>query len=486
MAMAGLPETGGVPADLVARLGAQLGLLPRGLGLYAPPDGRRLVLACTPRLPHLAGPERASLSVAERAALADTWLVAIRLRLARDWSWDGLAPRGLAVWRTAEDGVEEEVGHVPLPRAIAHGAVPQGDSPDREATELLFLDLVDPMPPGAAYPTERRLSWRVEPLARDPDRTEQPEGWEGALRLPVARAPTDRPELISAGVAATPYERDDGYTATAPRERRLWLEFARTPANPRDTLYARVLGWGPDPPLSIPEEPVRVIVPGQADDRAGLDGMEALIPTASPRHFVLPLPRGVSPGSAALHGFFRYEFCVGHAPDVWSLPRKRYGPPLRQGGVRHPPPELPCAAQRLPEEVLASSMLALAEDPDHPAPAIREGQRSAIWFLLYAQARRADGAAPRNILLSRRQAVPLDVPLGQGRARPVEARWTLAQIDHAIGQLGLSGGGGLSVVAVELLPHARTGFPDPLAGDLGEVRMLRASALVPVPARCPD
>jgi hypothetical protein len=319
--------------------------------------------------------------------------------------------------------------------------------------------------------------------------------------LPVARAPTDRAELISAGIAATPYERDDGYTTTGPRQRRLWLEFATPPANPRDTLYARVLAWGPDPaievvapsaadppdpPLAIPDDTVRLVFPDQSDDRAGADAMQPMIPTDSPRHFMLPLPPGLSPESAALHGFFRYEFRVGHAPDVWSLPRARFGPPLRQGGVRHPPPELPCAALRLPEEVLASSVLALAEDADHPTPSRREGQRSAIWFLLYAQAQRADGAAPRNILLSRRQAVPLDVPFGQGRARPVQARWTLAQIDHAIGQLGLGGKRGLSVLAVELLPHTRTGFPDPLAGDLGEVRMLRASALVPVPARCPD
>ncbi len=134
--------------------------------------------------------------------------------------------------------------------------------------------------------------------------------------------------------------------------------------------------------------------------------------------------------------------------------------------------------------MLATSVLALGEDPDHPAPTDRKPGATGIWFLLYAQAGRADGAGARNILLLRRRASQPDIHLPEGRARPVLAVWTMKEIGDPLGLLGLGARAGLNVLAVELLPPFGTEFEDPLAGDLGEVRILRASALVPVPARC--
>ena len=42
-----------------------------------------------------------------------------------------------------------------------------------------------------------------------------------------------------------------------------------------------------EPPLPVDPDPIRVITPGQSDDQAGRGAMQELIPTDSPRHFLL-------------------------------------------------------------------------------------------------------------------------------------------------------------------------------------------------------
>jgi hypothetical protein len=60
------------------------------------------------------------------------------------------------------------------------------------------------------------------------------------------------------------------------------------------------------------------------------------------------------------------------------------------------------------------------------------------------------------------------------------------EIEAWLDALGLPRNSPLSTLAVELLPEPDTPFADPLGGDLGQVRVLRTSVLVPVPAICLD
>src|SRR5262249_23472929 len=152
------------------------------------------------------------------------------------------------------------------------------------------------------------------------------------------------------------------------------------------------------PPLPIDPEPVRVIVPNQSDDGAGLTAMQRLIRSPqSPRHYLLPLPPGLNPDSPELFGFFVYELRVGHDETRWSTAQGRFGHPLRVTGVQHPIPQLRCAVTRTLEHVRVNAPYATA---------VSEGRivrpllpRSRLFALLYAQVLQADGQAWRNILL---------------------------------------------------------------------------------------
>ncbi len=227
--------------------------------------------------------------------------------------------------------------------------------------------------------------------------TVQPDPLRVEIHLPIAAPPVQTPRLVSAG-ALSPYERSADYASTQPRERMLWLEFDAPPENPDDDYFARVLSYAPDPmltrglpvtnppepPLPIDPEPIRVIRPGQSDDRAGLGAMQRLLPTVSPRHFLLPRPPGLSDDARELFGFFCYELRLGHVRG-WSTVRARFGPPLRVTGVQHPAPTLACQAFRVQEAVQASAL--------HATP-VFEGRNltprvpaTVIWLLLYAQVR---------------------------------------------------------------------------------------------------
>jgi hypothetical protein len=110
--------------------------------------------------------------------------------------------------------------------------------------------------------------------------------------------------------------------------------------------------------------------------------------------------------------------------------------------------------------------------------------RSELWGLLYAQVVQADGEDRRNVLLSRRAARPmrrLDRDTLSAAAAIID--WDQSEIDMLLRGLALPSRSPLSVIVVELMPQiARRG--DPLGGDLGHVRILRASPLTPVPPVC--
>src|SRR5205814_1720647 len=147
---------------------------------------------------------------------------------------------------------------------------------------------------------------------------------------------------------------------------------------------------------NVDPEPIRVITPMESDDRAGLDAMQELIPSNSPRHFLVPLPPGVAADSAELFGFHVYELRVGHSSG-WSTAQARFGTPLRATGVQHPAPLLTCQAGRRRAGITASAAFA---KPVYPGRRIRPAiHATEIWMLLYAQVVQADGKDSRNILL---------------------------------------------------------------------------------------
>ena len=179
------------------------------------------------------------------------------------------------------------------------------------------------------------------------------------LRLPIAVPPAQVPAIASIGLALSPYQAGPLYASTEQRQCSLWIELAEPIANPvGDALFARVLAHGADPLLYLaePEAPadsspalslvpelVRVVIPNDTDDRAGLTAMTELTPSSvSNVHFLLPLPPGMNTDDPELFGFWTYELRICHAGrpgDLrqWSTANARFGSPLAGGG---------CAASR--------------------------------------------------------------------------------------------------------------------------------------------
>src|SRR5207248_9515796 len=180
----------------------------------------------------------------------------------------------------------------------------------------IIFDTIDPKPEGGQFPQELNPKYRIVSNLQGSAATDAP--IELSIRLPVTTPPSQAPKLVSAGVAVSPYERAADYSSTGARQRSLWLEFDRPPADPHDQYYARVLFNAPDPlltllspfplqppilepPLPVDPELVRKIVPEEASDPAGLDAMQALIPgdvvpnsNTNGVHYLVPLPPGTT------------------------------------------------------------------------------------------------------------------------------------------------------------------------------------------------
>lgn len=477
------------PLHLVAE---ELDLEASGRTLWSKP-GRRVIFGCSRALAHTLSPDGSALTFSSDAEFADRWLAVLTVAIDRDWSWSGDGETALSVTREGAP-----VGSIRLPRAVnpevLQGPDREGGKIDREMTHIVFVDAVDPKPIPPGHPEELSLEYELTPRFAVP-----PDQEDGALKLsvdlPIAAPPAQTPKLISAGLASTPYVRTKDYSTTEARDRMLWLEFDAPPENPDDIYFARVLSVAPDPMLSqdavisVPPEPplpidaelVRVIRPGQSDDEAGLNAMQRMIPTDSERHFLLPLPPGLTKDSLELHGFFTYEIRLGHAKG-WSTARARFGPPLRVTGVQYPAPTLTCQAFRTQTGILVTAPFAT---PVHNGRSLMPYQpASAIWVVLYAQVVQADGADRRNILLRRKEARyrrKSEIQMAVKHAG--DAHWSQDEIEAALETMGLPRNSPLSVLAVEILPE-RNRTSDPLGSDLGSTRILRTSPLIRVPPVC--
>ena len=484
------------PSSISGRLAEEVGLACSGLTLFAR-QGHRLIAGCSAGLRHVLAPDRSAVQFASKDDLARRWIVVVQAQMLRDWTWDGLEPVAFKVMRVL-DGLEEEVGTIEIVRAISPVAI---EKADRSRSHLCFFDAIDPKTADAVFPAEIEVSYRFEPAFRQAAAIETPE-W--SLRLPVSTPPLQTPKLTSAGIAFAPYARSADYSSTDPRRRSLWVEFETPPRDPLDRYFCRVLAHAPDPllgvvgqppdlvrehPLPIDPEPVRVILPGQPEDENGLNAMQPLESTEpGATRFLVPFPPGLNADSPELFGMFTYEFRLGHDARRWSTARGRFGPPLRVTGVQHPAPTLPCYVLRT--DTMIETGAPFAEGMSEGRDAVIASPNTEMWFMLYAQVREASGAGWRNVLLKRTRGNRPERP-PEGSVRYSTAAIELGETAVTLRGLALSPEAPLSVLAVELIPAPLLGprFPpnryaDPLGADLGQVRILRSSPLVPVPAAC--
>lgn len=490
------------PESAIQRLARQLRLESRALTLSAE-AGRRVVFGASAAVGHLLSPDHSTITFASETEITSQWLMAVPLRLARDWTWEALTDEGLQVFRSIGGGAGERVGIISPRKTLSETAVRRGVSLDRSHTDLVFFDAIDPKPAPGEFPGELEVTYTVVPQFRQPPRLPAPE-WTGTIRLPIAAPPNQVPRIVSAGIALSPYKRDEEYSSTEPRRRMLWIEFAEAVANPRDAYFARVTMHSADPmlirgepapppgplepPLNVDTESIRSIISDQPEDSSGLEAMQRLVPAqgdGSIRHFLLPLPPALSEGSPELFGFFVYEFRVGHAAG-WSTAQARFGLPQRVTGVQHPAPILTCSVSRTAEHIRVSAPYAT---PVADGQILRaEPPNSDLWVLLYVQVRLADASDWRNILIGRTRPAFSDLAFrGRSGSEPHGfGYWDQGQVEAWLEAFGLPLNSPLSVLAVELLPEPDSPFMDPLGKDLGQVRVLRTSPLTPVPAICLD
>ncbi|KAK4166859.1 hypothetical protein QBC43DRAFT_349594 [Cladorrhinum sp. PSN259] len=493
------PDSGDVAmsnADALLRFATALKLQLSGSTIHASQRSRIVFGSCS-ALSKTIGPDGASVTFSNKAALTHRWLMVVSAIVQRDWTWNGFATPALTVQR---DGTT--VGTINVPFSLSEDAV-TGDTADalkvaRSYTKVMFFDLIDPQPDPAALPEEINPVYTFTPAFRGSPASAPPLTYK--IRLPITTRPIQAPKIVSAGIAMSPYSRSKNYSSTAIRQRCLWLEFDRPLRDTRDAWFARMLRNVPDllvfpdlnipvedplPPLPIDAELIRQIVPGQAADENGLAAMTELIPADdSAVHFMLPLP--VDADSALLFGFWTYEFRAGHAKGsdpataLWSTAQGRFGPALVVNGLQHPAPTMPCKVTRLPSGISVTAPHAVGV-VDNTAYSSR---LTSIWFLLYAQAAQVDGADFRNVLILRLKEKP-----DRGKGTAVTSQiwgnqvFPSQSVNAALTSLGFSVKARLSVMAVEMA-YAQTPFPDPLGADLGKQRILRSSNLIPVGPSC--
>ncbi|MEM6344935.1 MAG: hypothetical protein AAF927_13675 [Bacteroidota bacterium] len=480
------------PPSLVGRLAQSLNLAHKKSSLIANP-GERVQFGCARAIRHSLSPDGTSLTFATKTDLLNHWLVTLNVRLMRDWTWNPLKLRAFLVKRRKKFGREtnwgsqEVVGRIDLQRGINLQAL---DKANRSFTQLVFIDAVEPKPDpdSTAFPDIIELEYFLEPQFKDGEVPFAPDGeLKLDLRLPVTTNPAQVPVLASAGIALSPYRRDERYANTEARERHLWIELEEAVEDPNDELFIRFLAYSPDPLLvagnrladllEAPKDPefpidpewIRVIRPDQADDNAGLNAMVELSPAIvesgdKARHFLVPIPPGLHANADELFGFFTYELRIGHK-HIWSTSQGRFGRPLRVTGVQHPAPTLFCVSTRDSNQIRVSAPYAAA---------VHEGKnitatppKTEIWCLLYAQVKRADNLDYRNILLGERklklstQNDKIGFMAGNiqetslanlDRKQVATTVLDQAEIELALSRLGLPLSSPLSILCVEFLP----------------------------------
>ncbi len=420
----------------VQQLADKLNIESNGLTLNAP-KGQRVVFGCSSRIRHTLAPDNSSITFASKGDLINHWLCCISLELDRDWMWDGLESRSFVIRRTKKFTHDQNpessnvvIGDIEMVRTASFESL---HNPQRNSTRLIFIDAVEPkkdqpdnMP---VFPDTIDLNYTVEARFRENHGAEQDGPELLNLSLPITTPPTQVPKIASAGIALSPYQRNEKYSASEPRRRQLWIEFEEPILDSKDTYFCRVLSIAPDQLISnnnpallvAPEEPalpidpelIRVIGENATNDLAGLNAMQPMQKSSSSdRHYLLPLPPGLHANSDEMFGFFTYEFRVGHyeypvqaeneEPEkVWSTAQGRFGRRLRATGIQHPAPTLTCMPNRDEDKLWVTAPYAAAVHDGKNVTA--DPPRTELWALLYAQVKQVDKMDYRNILLNDRR-----------------------------------------------------------------------------------
>jgi hypothetical protein len=470
--------------SLIEQLAQAIDVQSKGLSLVGKP-GQRWQFGASRRIRHTLAPDNTSLTFGTPDDLVNHWIVPITLIIDRDWTWDGIKPTSIDVIRRQKfsrdtDWKETLVGDVELKRSINIQALTKSD---RSQTFVCFLDAVEPKATkNGDFPDEILLEYQIKPVFKD----ENPavtvdDPVQLSLHLPITTTPAQMPQVVSAGVALSRYQRDADYANTEVRQRYLWVEFDQPVANPNDAYFGRMLAYAPDPllaewssdwmvppatlpPLPLQPEWVRIISPGHSDDRSGLDAMQQLIPASdSKRHFLVPLPPGLHPESPELFGFFTYEFRIGHR-EGWSTAQGRFGRELTCQGIQHPTPQLIAQPDRDEKRIRVSAPFADAVFDGRRITA--QPVRTQLWALLYAQVRMADDSDNRNILLGDRlmQTVRETLKNAAGAVffdsdrsdlpKRAQTEWSNGEISNLLKNYGLPAESPLSIICVEMMPNA--------------------------------
>jgi len=450
--------------DVVKRLADSLGLASKGLTLMAK-KGERVAFGCSARIRHTLAPDGSSITFATKADLYYHWLTCLSYQLNRDWSWDGHEDVAFVIQRKhrfrrepkKEVRINNYLDDIELKHTVSFEAlqVDNFDRVNRHYTRIIYIDALEPKNerkrPGSAelrYPDELWAEYRLVPKVKkghaDPGTVTS-----DLLKLPTVLNPSQSPKIVSVGLAFSPYDRAADYSQSEARKRYLWVEFEEAIQNPDDAYFCRMLANAPDQLISnndfdlfeVPEESslsldpeqIRRIIPGQSDDKSGIDAMQMMVKsTDSDTHYLLPVPPGMHPESPEMFGFFTYEFRVGHAhfidreveddelggqsfdtvPDfesvdgtprgnLWSTAQGRFGREQRVTGMQHPVPTLMCSLNRNENHMYVSAPYAKAVFKAKNVTS--KPPRTSLWTLLYAQVHQADGLDFRNILLAERK-----------------------------------------------------------------------------------
>lgn len=474
----------------------------KGLSLVGK-QGTRIQFGACRAIRHNMSPDSTSITFSTKSDLLNHWIVPITLIINRDWTWDGVAPVSFEVYRQKKfvgAGLTEEqrnaivweeeklVGDVEMKQAINIQAL---YNPDRSQTYFCFLDAVEPKPKDAAgFPEEIMVKYRILPKFKSIPNEVNVETGDMIplqLHLPMTGKPAQVPRIVSAGIAQSKYVNDDMYSSTEPRRRYLWLEFEQPLQNKNDAYFIRMLAYSADPLLAkwqfemlkAPEEPslpvnpepIRLISPQHTDDKSGLNAMQELTQADKSKvHYLVPLPPGMHASSAELFGFFTYEVRVGHKIG-WCTAQARFESPLRTTGVQHPTPQLFCIVNRNEKHIMVTAPF--AQTVFNGADVTSKPPRTQLWALLYAQVKRADDKAWRNILLDDqlfiRQRPKMDVTgkviieINTDAIQYGITGWKNKDVTMMLQEYGLPIDSNLSVLVVEMLPtydkfYGRTSF----------------------------
>ncbi len=517
--------------SIIERLASVSGFNKNGLSVMGR-ENQRIQFGCSNLIGHTLSPDHSSITFATTDDLSGKWISVIQLDLKRDWCWDMLAADSFEVFRqwkykrddgiNFEEGNEEKIGVIGLTKGLNWQNMPE---PDRLKTRLVFIDALitkpGTVPKGALqepakFPELIDVRYRVVPRfnaainfdASAYDYTTQP--YNLTNTLPITDPPAQVPEIVSVGLALSAPDDEatlfsNQYSATSEQIKYLWVELAEPVENADDAYFVRLLAYAPDPAIAdyqvdvqnemdepainLDPEIIRIIRPNQVQDNAGHNSMQALVGATADvnpegkgiRHFLLPLPQGLTADSPELFGFFTYEFRVGHTK--WSLEQAFPGRPLRITGVQHPAPRLRLSTLRNSDTIDVSAVFAESFfNGNNCTPVF---PRTNIYALLYAQVLQADGKQYRNVLIDQ---VSLQKPQRNNNIdKPIGlTSWALKDIRTKLLRKGMDINAPLSVLAIEIMPDSNRGdISINNFIDLENTRILRTSRLYKIADSCP-